>query len=146
MFRIKSFKNIFVSIALPINVKWIKDYKYVFRRMNNNKHIINKLNVFLCLKELLTLFQITLYLKRGIPHSQFGFPFAKLLRNFCERERKFLLLLCYIFARKNSTLHNHSQPWFCAKIRYSAIAFFFLRNFEGKNLIEGLIKGANCIN
>ena len=144
MFWIKSFKNIFVSIALPINVKWIKDYKYVFRRMNNNKHIINKLNVFLCLKELLTLFQILLYLKRGIPHSQFGFPFANFFANFAKERTNYSLR--YILVRKNSTLHNHSQPWFCAKIRYSAIAFFFLRNFEGKNLIEGLIKGENCIN
>ena len=40
-----------------------------------------------------------------------GFPFAKPLRNFCERKRKILLSMRYIFARKNSTLRNHSQ--FC---------------------------------
>ena len=37
------------------------------------------------------------------------FPFAKLLRIFFERKRKFLLSLGYIFARKNTTLRNHSQ-------------------------------------
>ena len=47
-----------------------------------------------------------------------GFPFAKLLRNFCGTKRKIFLSLRIIFARKNNN---------CAKIE-----FRFMRNFRKK--------------
>ena len=49
-----------------------------------------------------------------------GFPFAKLLRNFCGKKRKIFLSLRISFARKNSNLRNHSQKSFRAKLPYSA--------------------------
>ena len=49
-----------------------------------------------------------------------GFPFAKLLRNFCGTKRKIFLSLRISFARKNNNLRNHSQKSFCAKLPYSA--------------------------
>ena len=51
-----------------------------------------------------------------------GFPFAKLLRNFCGTKRKIFLSLRFSFARKNSKLRNHSQKSFRAKLPYSAFA------------------------
>ena len=48
-----------------------------------------------------------------------GFPFAKLLRNFCGTKRKFFLSLRISFARKNNNLCNHSQKSFRAKLPYS---------------------------
>ncbi len=51
---------------------------------------------------------------------QLGFPFAKLLRNFCETKRKICLSLRISFARKNNNLRNHSQKSFRAKLSYSA--------------------------
>ena len=51
-----------------------------------------------------------------------GFPFAKLLRNFCGTKRKIFLSLRISFARKNNNLHNHSQKSFRAKLPYSAFA------------------------
>ena len=139
MFRIKSFKNIFVSIALPINVKWIKDYKYVFRRMNNNKHIINKLNVFLCLKELLTLFQITLYLKRGIPHSQFGFPFANFFCNFCKRKNKLFVAL-HSCAKKIALCTIIRNLDFAQKYAIPLLRSSFCEILREKILLKGWLK------
>ena len=49
-----------------------------------------------------------------------GFPFAKLLRNFCGTKRKIYLSLRISFARKNNNLRNNSQKSFPAKLRYSA--------------------------
>ena len=51
-----------------------------------------------------------------------GFPFAKLLRNFCGTKRKIFLSLRFSFARKNSNLRNHSQKAFRAKLPYSAFS------------------------
>ena len=51
-----------------------------------------------------------------------GFPFAKLLRNFCGTNRKIFLSLRISFARKNNNLRNHSQKSFRAKLPYSAFA------------------------
>ena len=51
-----------------------------------------------------------------------GFPFAKLLRNFCGTKRKIFLSLRISFARKNSNLRNHSQKSFRAKLPYSAFS------------------------
>ena len=51
-----------------------------------------------------------------------GFPFAKLLRNFCGTKRKIFLSLRISFARKNNNLRNHSQKSFRAKLPYSAFA------------------------
>ena len=51
-----------------------------------------------------------------------GFPFPKLLRNFCGTKRKIFLSLRIIFARKNNNLRNHSQKSFRAKFPYSAFA------------------------
>ena len=47
-----------------------------------------------------------------------GFPFAKLLRNFCGTKRKIFLSLRISFARKNNNLRNHSQKSFRAKLPY----------------------------
>ena len=58
--------------------------------------------------------------------SELGFPFAKLLRNF-------LLLLCNIFARKNSTLHNPSQTSFRLKLSYSAFALYCVCNYANRS-------------
>ncbi len=43
---------------------------------------------------------------------QIGFPFAKLLRNFCGTKRNIFLSLRINFARKNNNLRNHSQKSF----------------------------------
>ena len=51
-----------------------------------------------------------------------GFPFAKLLRNFCGTKRKIFLSLRISFARKNNNMRNHSQKSFRAKLPYSAFA------------------------
>ena len=53
-----------------------------------------------------------------------GFPFAKLLRNFCfcGTKRKIFLSLRISFARKNNNLRNYSQKSFHAKLPYSAFA------------------------
>ena len=51
-----------------------------------------------------------------------GFPFAKLLRNFCGTKRKIFLSLRISSARKNNNLRNHSQKSFRAKLPYSAFA------------------------
>ena len=57
-----------------------------------------------------------------INHVLIGFPFAKLLRNFCGTKRKIFLSLRISFARKNNNLRNHSQKSFRAKLPYSAFA------------------------
>ena len=49
-----------------------------------------------------------------------GFPFAKLLRNYCGTKRKIFLSLCISFARKNNNFRKHSQKSFRAKLPYSA--------------------------
>ena len=59
----------------------------------------------------------TRYLRR-LNLFSLGFPFAKLLRNFCGRKRKFFLSLRISFARKSSNLRNHSQKSFRAKLPY----------------------------
>ena len=51
-----------------------------------------------------------------------GFPFAKLLLNFCGTKRKIFLSLGISFARKNNNSCNHSQKLFRAKLPYSAFA------------------------
>ena len=51
-----------------------------------------------------------------------GFPFAKLLRNFCGTKRKIFLSLRICFARKNNNLRNHLQKSFRAKLSYSAFS------------------------
>ena len=51
-----------------------------------------------------------------------GFPFAKLLRNFCGTKCKIFLSLRISFGRKNNNLRNHSQKSFRAKLPYSAFA------------------------
>ena len=51
-----------------------------------------------------------------------GFPFAKLLRNFCGTKRKTFISLRISFARKNNNLRNHSQKSFRAKLPLSAFA------------------------
>ena len=66
-----------------------------------------------------------LYLEEGV-----GFPFAKLLRNFCKRKRNFFVSLRYIFTRKNNTLRIHSQTLFRTKLRYSALALFCFAQFS----------------
>ena len=48
--------------------------------------------------------------------SYLGFPFAKLLRNFCGTKRKIFLSLRISFARKNNNLRNHSQKVISRKI------------------------------
>ena len=139
MFWIKSFKNIFVSIALPINVKWIKDYKYVFRRMNNNKHIINKLNVFLCLKELLTLFQILLYLKRGIPHSQFEFPFANFFLQILQKKEQ--IIRCATFLCEKIALCTIIRNLdFAQKYAIPLLRSSFCAILREKILLKGWLK------
>ena len=72
--------------------------------------------------------------KQGVPKSErrlnyvnysikLGFPFAKLLRNFCGTKRKIFVSLRISFARKkNNNLRNHSQKSFRAKLPYSAFA------------------------
>ena len=54
--------------------------------------------------------------------SSLGFPFAKLLRNFCGTKHNIFLSLRVSFARKNNNLRNHSQKSFRAKLPYSAFA------------------------
>ena len=54
--------------------------------------------------------------------SPLGFPFAKLLRNFCGTKRKIFLSLRINFPRKKNNLRNHSQKSFRAKLPYSAFA------------------------
>ena len=51
-----------------------------------------------------------------------GFPFAKLLRNFCGTKSKIFLSFRISFAHKNNNLRNHSQKSFRAKFSYSAFA------------------------
>ena len=51
-----------------------------------------------------------------------GFPFAKLLRNFCGTKHKIFLSFRICFALKNNNLRNHSQKSFRAKLPYSAFA------------------------
>ena len=53
---------------------------------------------------------------------QLGFPFAKLLRNFCGTKRKIFLSLRISLARKSNNLRNHSQKSFRPKLSYSAFA------------------------
>ena len=57
---------------------------------------------------------------KGTDHL--GFPFAKLLRNFCGTKRKIFFSLRISFARKNNNLRNHSQKSFRAKLPYTAFA------------------------
>ena len=59
--------------------------------------------------------------------TKVGFPFAKILRNFCGTKRKIFLSLCISFARKNSNLRNHSQNYPIPLLRNSSFAQF--RNF-----------------
>ena len=51
-----------------------------------------------------------------------GFPFAKLLRNFCGTKRNIFLSLRICFAQKNNNLRNHLQKSFRAKLSYSAFS------------------------
>ena len=51
-----------------------------------------------------------------------GFPFAKLLRNFCGTKRKIFLSLRISFARKKNNLRNHSQKSFRPKFTFSTFA------------------------
>ena len=51
-----------------------------------------------------------------------GFPFAKLLRNFCGTKRKFFFLCTSVLREKNNNLRNHSQKSFRTKLPYSAFA------------------------
>ena len=51
-----------------------------------------------------------------------GFPFAKLLRNFCGTKCKICLSLHMSLSRKNNNLRYHSQKSFCAKLPYSVFA------------------------
>ena len=53
---------------------------------------------------------------------ELGFPFPKLLHNFCRTKRNIFLSLCISFARKNNNLRNHSQKSFRKKLPYSAFA------------------------
>ena len=55
--------------------------------------------------------------KQDYSCRELGFPFAKLLRNFCRTKRKIFLSLCII-----NNLHNHSQKSFRAKLPYSPFA------------------------
>ena len=72
----------------------------------------------------------TTYIQNGVSYIQtilgtyvqLGFPFAKLLRNFCGTKRKIFLSLRISFARKKNNLRNHSQKSFRAKLPYSAYA------------------------
>ena len=61
---------------------------------------------------------------RGGPPEgeEVGFPFAKLLRNFCGTNRKIFLSLRISFARKNNNLRNHSQKSFRAKLSFTVFA------------------------
>jgi len=62
-----------------------------------------------------------------------GFPFAKLLCNFCGTKRKIFLSLRIIFARKNNSLRNHPQKSFRAKLPNSVFAklkFCAIRQLE----------------
>ena len=61
--------------------------------------------------------------------NRIGFPFAKLLRNFCGTKRKIFLSVRISFARKkqqfarkNNNLRNHSQKSFQSKLPFSAFA------------------------
>ena len=51
-----------------------------------------------------------------------GFPFAKLLRNFCGTKCKICLSLHMSLSRKNNNLRYHSKKSFCAKLPYSVFA------------------------
>ena len=82
----------------------------------------------------------TTYIQNGVSYIQtilgtyvqLGFPFAKLLRNFCGTKRKIFLSLRISFARKKNNLRNHSQKSFRENcpfplLRNSSFAQF--RNF-----------------
>ena len=53
---------------------------------------------------------------------ELGFPFPKLLHNFCRTKRNIFLSLCISFARKNNNLCSHSQKSFLKKLPYSTFA------------------------
>ena len=62
-----------------------------------------------------------------------GFPFAKLLRNFCGTKRKIFLSLRISSARKNNNLRNHSQKSFRAKLpnfAFAKLKFCAIRQLE----------------
>ena len=69
-------------------------------------------------------------------------------KTFAQFLRKKAYIFAFVplhFCAKNSTLRNHSQTSFCAKLRYSALRYSVLRNFAEQILSKRLNKGVNII-